>query len=900
MKSALKFDAPVASAEHLALRRSVAEAGLNDDNLRDLLWLTNCHPRLIGHAQVFGNLSRLFSSQMFSDINLEWAGDWKRQVKAWAQLTGWIWEQTSSLSRINELSGDYHIHPAQGDANAVLYEHPILRRGLVRHSIVSAIWVFHHSAVGGPDMLSHAGQRYMALQGHVLAVCLECRYRLSTREFYESYSGQIERPTAPMPGFVISPGLRALSQPAYDVLLEQLPSSRSTLEYAEQFRSMTFLTSSISDVQDAARARRDIECLKRFFGRFMKVLDGWKPPQTTRRGWGGGGSKTRRPGFIQLTIAPTVYVESIKPAPDDPDFAAGYGQRVFIDRDPQNDPNALEASGASPNETLEPCFNLIAPEDYGGRYVQIQHQRRALEMRAQQLTFANEILTPLEIDFAWKVAERLQQRIEKVSPLAEEIISRALTGLLAKLCTAFGQSLESVLNSSLIWITPDATAWELSNDDPEPALLIRSTVPGQWEGAEFVGLRLHGIMPSYRTVLPEQLEEIDGAWTDSFVLPDLVGIGPDLIASLQKTRPVGKAFSIRKETVRRTFREALGTLHGKRITFDKLSIYLPRKVTGSSGDQSLAWMVFADDSHKDEPRMHYTRHKVTKIHTTFRRVSQHLARILGCRVPDNDPVEIAPESPDDAVGARFVLPLTQVREIVAVLVEFLVNPRIDRDDPAHITAYHNHYLFYLMLCKVMETATRSPADPSDLYRRWQSQQDLSDAIASLSDKTSIYFDKSRLVRISNDLGLQFSHYQDHLNHLADMPILSLAWATGGRQLGPFITLELQGSRLVMQAATEAWFAEMLQSVSSYSIPTNFARATLRTELLDRDCPAQVVDALLGHASQGESPFGLFSSFDYEQYRKELSSFLDNFRKELGFRQIASRLIPFDSRRRDTP
>jgi hypothetical protein len=900
MAESLEFSAPSVSPQHLALRGAVAEAGLQVDRLRDLLWLLNAHPRLVAHAQVFANVSRNLGSATFSSEGLEWAGDWKSEVASWAEITSWLWENTRSLRKILALSKDFHLDPLDAAADSDP-EHPIMRKGMVRHSIVAAIWTTHHSSMAGAEPCSRAGQRYIELQGHVLASYFECRFRLGSREFYEEYTEKPERPVAPMRGFVISPGLREFSLPEYDCILEQIPSIASTKAFAETFCANEIPTESIHDPRTAARARRDLKCLRRYFSRFLKVLEGWSPPQATRRGWGGGGSRARRPGFVQYLTAPDVYVEEGSDQNPDPDLASPKGQNVYIDRDPLNDPLALEASGLSPIETLEFGFNLVSPEEFGARFIKIQQQRRAMEMRGQQLPFAYEVLTPQEAAHVWDVGGRLFRPFRDATNASDAQFAAASSGLVSKLCLAFGQSLESMLSSHVLWIGPEQPAHTLPEDDiDKPALIIRSPEPGRWDGAEFLGLRLPGIMPDYRAALSDELAEIDGPYAGSFVLPDLLGVGPDVIEFLgRRSNESGPAFGVRQKTVRSVLRDALERKSRERVTFEKIALYLPRQVIHLTGDQSLSWITFADQTRLNEPRLHYTRHRVTKIQATYRRAARHLGRVIGHRIPPSDPVEVAPLTPDTCVGARFVLPLKEVKEIVSALVSFLIHPRVDREDPAQIVEYHNHYLFYLVLCEVMETATRSPASPEDLFERWKSQVDQPGALhASLSDKTSLYHDKTRLILISPSLAQQFAHFQDHVDHLVQLPRLLLPWATGGNRLGPFFTLCLQGNRMSMEPAAQGWISEMLLSVSGYPIPSNFARATLRTELLDRECPAQAVDAYLGHANKGESPFGLYSTFDYYQWQETLTPFLGDLRKELGLRPIASRLLPFRARRKE--
>jgi len=896
MADALDFGPPSNSEGHHALRQAVVDAGFDSDILRDLLWLINAHPKLVAHGQVFANLSQHFIGPVFRSDSLVWADHWKRHVPAWAEITQWIWSHRATLTNLPGLSEAFQFE-GKNVGELVSRDHPIMRKGLVRHGIVAAIWNINQGCASYPPRADNlAAQRYFELQGHVLAAYIECRFRLSTREFYENYSEKIERPVAPIRGAAIGPGLREFSLSDYDRLLEQLPAVDSTKAFAQQLISERYSFDGISDAA-RARARVYMNNLIRYFERYLRVLGGWTPPQALRRGWGGGGSKARRPGFVQYLGAPDVYAEESPPAGDDPDLVGLPGQNVCVDCDEQKDPNALEASGLSPSETLLTAFTLISVEEMGGSFLKVQQQLRAREMGAQQLYFGYDVLTPEEISEVWKAATTKVSQCLLAPRVTDDIWNAAIAGLLVKLCMAYGQSLDSCLSLRLIWITPGTPAHTLSEENLRPALVVSAPLAGDWTGAKLVGLRLPGIMPAYRSELVDDLAEIDGPYADTFVLPDLLRIGAELLSCLKlRPPPEDGVFGLHRKTVKDAFREMLAERHRKRVTFEKIAIYLPRYVIWLTGDQSLSWVMFADETRANEPRMHYTRHPILKIHATYRRAARHLARIVGVRIDPANPPEIAPSDPRDAVGARFVLPLSAIRDILAMLIEFLRNPNIDRDDAHYVMVYHNHYFLYLALFQVLETLTRSPSNADDLYLYWKARQDRrGDVPASLSDKTSEYFDKTRLTMISNSLASQFAHYDAHEKHLTNSPILRLEAATTGLKLGPFFWLDEYDGCLLMSEATQGRLAQLLHEVSGYPIPINFARASIRCELLARGCPAQVVDAFLGHFRHGESPFGIHSTFDYRRWREILTPYLDAIRSELGLRPVASRLIPFPLR-----
>lgn len=61
---------------------------------------------------------------------------------------------------------------------------------------------------------------------------------------------------------------------------------------------------------------------------------------------------------------------------------------------------------------------------------------------------------------------------------------------------------------------------------------------------------------------------------------------------------------------------------------------------------------------------------------------------------------------------------------------------------------------------------------------------------------------------------------------------------------------------------------------------NFHRAYLRSELIARGCPGEIIDAFMGHANRGELPFLRYSTFDYEKYRQQILGYLESIQTSL--------------------
>jgi len=60
---------------------------------------------------------------------------------------------------------------------------------------------------------------------------------------------------------------------------------------------------------------------------------------------------------------------------------------------------------------------------------------------------------------------------------------------------------------------------------------------------------------------------------------------------------------------------------------------------------------------------------------------------------------------------------------------------------------------------------------------------------------------------------------------------------------------------------------------------------LRTELIERGCLPEVVDACMGHWIIGEAPHGQFSSFDFGRYIEILKVALQKLHADIGLQTV---------------
>ena len=70
-----------------------------------------------------------------------------------------------------------------------------------------------------------------------------------------------------------------------------------------------------------------------------------------------------------------------------------------------------------------------------------------------------------------------------------------------------------------------------------------------------------------------------------------------------------------------------------------------------------------------------------------------------------------------------------------------------------------------------------------------------------------------------------------------------------------------------------------------NVKANTHRRFLRTELIERGCLPEVVDACMGHWIIGEAPHGQYSSFNFGQYIHILKEAMQKLHADIGLQAV---------------
>jgi hypothetical protein len=189
-------------------------------------------------------------------------------------------------------------------------------------------------------------------------------------------------------------------------------------------------------------------------------------------------------------------------------------------------------------------------------------------------------------------------------------------------------------------------------------------------------------------------------------------------------------------------------------------------------------------------------------------------------------------------------------------------------------AAHNLYTLYTVQAFAYATTCRAIITP--LLDR--GTKIAASGLAPLSDKEDESKHKTRLVWIAPVIQQQLAHYDLHVKSLrGQMGAVSPSM----RNLTCFFFND-DGLPEEVRPKT------LTPRLHPYlKVQANTHRRFLRTELLERGCAPEVIDAFMGHWQTGEEPFGKYSSFNISDYVAELQTFLLPLLKEIGIDRVVT-------------
>lgn len=897
MRRARLRHAPQDSPAHQALLQAAAAAGHDPDALRELLRLLNAHDALVAHAQVMAHLVGwldAFAAEQFGSP-APW-GAWAQNIAAWRAVAAWIAASAGTLARQHDALALLDAPPSGPG------KHPMLYRGVDDFPLVSALWNRHEtlSPPLAPQQASpgSAAWRYWRLQGQLLLGCWRVRAQDPVRlRTYDAYKEDGEHLGDVLSSRDAARAVREWSHAAHEAVLAWLEPERDHLDFVEHVVGL--------EVPDGAtpQTRLYLTYLKRYFER---VRGATKPRQRRPRGSPTAPGEARRvpvPGFIGW-LDPALRLVRRRPPrvdPDDPDAAEliYWMGDASEEGDEGGDVDAQEREGLAPGDVWEPLVEWIDPDAYAQHLRQAAWGSAARQTAAQRLPWEWAVLTDGEIARLWEhLAQTVRPYAHRMRPhsASSAHYHRHAAALLLATVLVLGQPLERALRLYR-WEWPvsgvPADFDALHDADAIGWCVRRATHPADDPASdpadETVGYALAAIAPPYRTVLHPELARLARPVRRAgqrYLLPPVGELGVWL-AQWWRLRPLrhtdARLFHLELPTAQEAVQALLEPLEESRYTVARIERALPRRLLARSGDASRVWLTFAQRDEAAQPRLYYTQQPLRRLQRDYAEAARAM---LGVTTAPFDASQWAARwgvlDGGVALGARFVIRRDELRQALHAL-----RTTLEQTPPRTREAwqrYDDHYALYTFLMTALCTGVRTVARSVALWRAWHEWGCPSTPIrVGLADKEREIASRARLVALPGRL---VRHYALHRRHLQAMQ-QRLAWrGEEGPPIehSPYLEWPSAASRDPTARLRRCW-----HELVGAPVPLNFARALLRTELLERDVPAESIDAFLGHANHGEAAYMPLSSSDPVLLCGSVSAALDALLDALDLQPVRSRL-----------
>ena len=193
---------------------------------------------------------------------------------------------------------------------------------------------------------------------------------------------------------------------------------------------------------------------------------------------------------------------------------------------------------------------------------------------------------------------------------------------------------------------------------------------------------------------------------------------------------------------------------------------------------------------------------------------------------------------------------------------------------------HNHYVAYMAFWILFATGYRAV---NDLVFRWR-EIDFDTGFLVISDKDDEAMSQARVVWLLPEVREQLRCYGYHLEVLQ----ARLYQRTSLYEHLDAVLSEPRPNVPLMFFISESWQMVQLspenlrQQVPIFTLPINASRHYLRSSLRAEGVRGELVNAFLGHAQQGQEPFGGFSTLSPVEMFRELAPVLSKMRREAGW------------------
>ena len=858
-KQAMKWIAPKDSQAHQVFIRKAEEAGYPSSLVRDFFYQINAHPYLLCFVQISRNLIEILRlpCEQWSDHSGE------VDFKAWRSLSRWVVEHAEALTEV--IGTQFDERPRRVGDN------PLVNRCVTRHPLYSALWNYQEK----PELRCH----YAELQAQALFA-----YSIAVRETYslETYEAYAERDpllTSPKDAHAMGQAMRELSHGFAEGELLAFDPSVPPKAFGASIKS-ALKKLKLADYDEDTRhidqkKKNDRQLRARYFGFFIQRTHAYKAWSDRRRhrrneGSGGSGGESGYVDFDKIAQGWDVKGEEGLPHRFVPSISVERGkstsQALKWDDLPFDDEEGTYFYADPGDDLDDPDKKRSNPAT---TFLRARNQARHIAMANQYLPWRYQSLTLQEIHNVVMAAKSYLTTEALVSRSSEQLGFFELA-LLTLIVFWTGSSWENAAKLRVKRSEQSSSA---------KLCLIFPACQKQW--------RVESATPIYRTKLDEP-EKVVRPLDDHIFLPD-VGEISDWVLRLMDARqkrpsPGLEVFKVPVEQHRAAFRHLVEKAgESERVTWTSWERVLFDAIVAETGDVVDAVAITGEPHALAQTKSYYSTPRRGDLVGVYLRTTRKLASQAELGVDTDFDLHMEQTVQiSKCVGSRACATKPAVVDALVQLKGKLKSNRA-YEGWSGFARYHNLFTFYTVQMLAFATGYRAVRTPFLTLDEVNGHL----SVTIISDKDNERKHKSRLSYLPPVVWRQLEHYERHLEVLFATNDFQLK--RGGETEGEpcfWISLseERAGTQEVRPRTLEPYLKDFL------GLPANAHRRFMRTELKEAGCPADYVNAFMGHASYGEEPWCSYSSLSVKNYRAMMTLYLEPILSELRFEPVASRLV----------
>ncbi len=339
------------------------------------------------------------------------------------------------------------------------------------------------------------------------------------------------------------------------------------------------------------------------------------------------------------------------------------------------------------------------------------------------------------------------------------------------------------------------------------------------------------------------------------------------------------------------FIDNIGDVTGSRLTATRISQSLLSRIHEQTGDLALASLGASRTHRLSDTALHYLALNPIEISHRVHLATEDIANKALAELTEYVEPPVRPQTAPTvslAIGVVgspiYPLPET-VMALASQLEKAFTSMRVSVLESDYRLSVHNAFAFYVHSMLRFATGLRDVGEP---VPRWD-RVDLQRGLFFISDKDDVASYSSRIVPIPSMLIEQIKCWQSYTQSLLPHLLIDkLGDAEKYERLAQgmiFYLVRTQNSIRPARSTDPKIRAQLKEFLPTFGLPWNCNRHYLRSKLSEARCPAELIDAFMGHWTRGREPWGNYSMLAPQQIFKTLRPYLEEILNKTGFRVV---------------